>query len=103
MRYNDLQDKCKECEYMKPYALEMDGNHGCVCKKHQFSYFHKMADECNEYKINLETEYAQPVVHAKWIDRKDYHSCSNCEAVLEDYKWHYYAYCYHCGARMDGD
>lgn len=52
----------------------------------------------------LETEDVVPVIHAKWMDRKDYHSCSNCGAVLEeDYKWHYHAYCYHCGARMNAE
>lgn len=50
MRYNDLQDKCKECEHMKPWSLDMSGNHGCMCKKHQLDYFNKRTDECNEYK-----------------------------------------------------
>lgn len=57
-----------------------------------------------EFFIGYETEDVVPVIHAKWMDRKDYHSCSNCGAVLEeDYKWHYHAYCYHCGARMNAE
>lgn len=50
MRYNDLQDKCKQCEHMKPWSLDMSGNHGCMCKQHQLDYFNKRTDECNEYK-----------------------------------------------------
>lgn len=58
-----------------------------------------------EYELEKYIEEdVQPVIHAKWMDRKDYHSCSNCGAVLEeDYKWHYHAYCYHCGARMNAE
>lgn len=57
MRYNDLQDKCKECEHMKPWSLDMSGNHGCMCKKHQLDYFNKRTDECNEYKYLEESKH----------------------------------------------
>lgn len=50
MKYNDLQDKCKECEYMKPWSIDMGGNHGCMCEKHQLNYFNKRTGKCDEYK-----------------------------------------------------
>lgn len=35
---------------------------------------------------------------------KPCYRCSNCGAVLEeDYNWHNHNFCYHCGARMDGE
>lgn len=44
------------------------------------------------------------VIHAAWLDEKDHHKCSNCGAILEEeFYWRYYVYCYHCGARMDGE
>lgn len=55
MRYNDLQDKCKECEHMKPWSLDMGGNHGCMCKEHQLDYFNKRAEHCDKYK-HLESD-----------------------------------------------
>lgn len=54
MRYNDLQDKCKGCEHMKAWSLDMGGNHGCMCKKHQLEYFNKRTDECTEYQKRVE-------------------------------------------------
>lgn len=56
MNYNDLQDKCKGCEHLKPWSLDMSGNHGCMCKKHQLEYFNKRIDECTEYE-KLKTKW----------------------------------------------
>ncbi len=50
MRYDDLQEKCKECEHMKPWSLDMSGNHMCMCKKHQLDYFSKRTDKCGDYE-----------------------------------------------------
>lgn len=54
MKYNDLQDKCKVCEHMKPWALDMGGNHSCMCKEHQLDYFNKRTDKCPEYQKRKE-------------------------------------------------
>ncbi len=50
MKYNDLQDKSKKCEHMKTWSLDIGGNHGCMCTKHQWDYFNKRTEKCDEYK-----------------------------------------------------
>lgn len=50
MKYTDLQDKCKTCEHMKPWSLDMGGNHGCMCLIHQLDFFNKRVNNCTEYK-----------------------------------------------------
>lgn len=67
------------------------------------------SDEMNEYADKYR-EDVLPVIHAKWKPdeessvEKPCYRCSNCGAVLEeDYKWHNHNFCYHCGAKMDGE
>ena len=59
----------------------------------------------------LETIHEQPTVdpvkHGQWIDKYgdgDWH-CSCCGAIVENHEQDYrnWYFCYHCGARMDGD
>ena len=91
-RYIDA-DKAEE-KFKEIYCDNCDSRNGVKCRA---CGFRDGADVFSD----APTEDVQPVVHAKWIDRKDCHSCSNCGAVLEeDYKWHYHVYCYHCGAIM---
>lgn len=59
---------------------------------------------------NIPTVEANSDIHAKWEPdeessvEKPCYRCSNCGAVLEeDYKWHNHNFCYHCGAKMDGE
>lgn len=65
-----------------------------------------------EIIANFDTVDVKPVIviHAKWEPdeessvEKPCYRCSNCEAVLEeDYNWHNHNFCYHCGAKMDGE
>lgn len=58
----------------------------------------------------MPTVEAKPIIHAKWEPdeessvEKPCYRCSNCGAVLEeDYNWHNHNFCYHCGAKMDGE
>lgn len=67
------------------------------------------SDEMTEYADKYK-EDVLPVIHAKWEPdeessvEKPCYRCSNCGAVLEeDYNWHNHNFCYHCGARMDGE
>ena len=77
----------------------------------------KRIDEAtNEDFINglleamLEIDYCptvDPVKHGRWIDKYgdgDWH-CSCCGAIVENHEQDYrnWYFCYHCGARMDGD
>lgn len=48
-----------------------------------------------------------PVKHGQWIDKYgdgDWH-CSCCGAIVENHEQDYrnWYFCYHCGARMNGD
>ena len=48
-----------------------------------------------------------PVEHGQWIDKYgdgDWH-CTRCGAIVEKHEQDYrnWYFCYHCGARMDGD
>lgn len=56
MRYYDLQELCKTCEFMKPWSLDMSGNHGCSCLKHNLEYFYNKTKRnwCEDYKIEEE-------------------------------------------------
>lgn len=54
MRYNNLQKLCRECEHMKPYGLDMGGNHVCACLVHKLDYFNKRSDVCDAYIKNAE-------------------------------------------------
>ena len=49
MKYNELNEKCKDCVHMKPWSLDMSGNHACMCKEHQLEYFNKRAEDCSKY------------------------------------------------------
>lgn len=47
------------------------------------------------------------IKHGKWIDKYgdgDWH-CTRCGAIVEKHEQDYrnWYFCYHCGARMDGD
>ena len=33
MRFNDLPERCKDCQNLKVWALDMGGNHAVTCKK----------------------------------------------------------------------
>lgn len=41
---------------MKPWSLDMGGNHGCMCKEHQLDYFNKRIENCDKYKPLNETD-----------------------------------------------
>lgn len=50
MPYNDLQEKCKCCAFNKPYGLHMDGNHVCVCMKHQQDFYKGRTEKCGFFE-----------------------------------------------------
>lgn len=45
------------------------------------------------------------VKHECWIHDGEDRRCSGCKAIIEKDEWinHNWNFCYHCGARMDGD
>ena len=48
-----------------------------------------------------------PVKHGRWVDRYgdgDWH-CTRCGASVEKHEqvWRNWYFCYHCGAKMNGD
>lgn len=45
------------------------------------------------------------VKHEYWIHDGEDRRCSGCKAIIEKDEWlnHNWNFCYHCGARMDGD
>lgn len=52
MRYNDLTEKCKTCQNLKVWALDMGGNHECTCRKglsHKRMMIAKNV-ECEDYE-----------------------------------------------------
>ena len=52
--------------------------------------------------VDIHTIEAEPVVHGKWIDAREFcgdYMCSNCDALYGTNKFNY---CPNCGAKMDG-
>lgn len=47
MRFNDLPERCKTCQNLKVWSLDMGGNHGVACKKGSWNL--KKA-ECENYE-----------------------------------------------------
>lgn len=45
------------------------------------------------------------VKHEHWFNDGEDKRCSGCRAIIEIDEWlnHNWNFCYHCGARMDGD
>lgn len=63
-------------------------------------------DYAYRYDINeLPTIEAEPVNHGRWLDMETEPKCSVCGkySVNDKYATMHYAYCPHCGAKMDGD
>jgi hypothetical protein len=53
MRFNDLPEKCKSCQHLKAWSLDMGGNHGMTCRKGSKNLKKK---ECEEYEPYTEEE-----------------------------------------------
>lgn len=58
-------------------------------------------------EIAMEALKQPELKKGKWIKNKFYENalqCSNCDAYLdkEDWSRHYFYFCYHCGAFMEG-
>jgi hypothetical protein len=47
MRVNDLHERCKTCQNLKAWGLDMGGNHLITCKK---SSWNLEKEECEEYE-----------------------------------------------------
>lgn len=58
MKYNELPEKCKDCCYLKAWALYMDGNHEYCCKKHLSKFAFK--DDCKDYLPEEECYEVRP-------------------------------------------
>lgn len=63
--------------------------------------------EAKEVLKMLPAVDAVPVVHARWIEHKDEHQCSECHefTIVDFYVWKNmpFDYCPNCGAKMDGN
>lgn len=53
MRYNDLPEQCKSCQYLKVWALDMGGNHGVACVKGSCNF---KKEKCEEYKAEEDND-----------------------------------------------
>lgn len=49
----------------------------------------------------IPTADVQPVVHAHWVTQRNHSTCSNCGKYRGDWRTESFAYCQHCGAKMD--
>ena len=79
-------------EYLTEMFAQVMGD--CTCPLH-------IAAEIDQIVELAPTIDAVPVVHAKWIDAREYcgdYMCSNCDALYGTNK---FKYCPNCGAKMD--
>jgi hypothetical protein len=70
-----------------------------------FDGWNNSADDCAKNIKSIPAADVAPVVHARWIKYtgmgKVQWMCSKCSAEEKNPK--VANYCYHCGAKMDGD
>ena len=89
--------KCKECPY-DSYCY-----HESLCDVTMFNaldLLRKQQTEIGHLRKRLERK-SKWIVNTKKYGNDNYH-CLLCGAVLEkeEETWHYWQYCYHCGAHM---
>ena len=49
MRFNDLPERCKDCQNLKVWALDMGGNHAVTCKKGAWNIKNNKCDKKEVY------------------------------------------------------
>lgn len=58
MRFNDIPERCKSCQNMKVWGLDMGGNHLITCKKGSWNL---EKEECEEYEAEEDYEEFEEV------------------------------------------
>lgn len=86
-------------------ADEFEWCHDCKEYNQNAHCCHRWTKVISNTVNDLKTQGYEPVKHGYWVenDEGDYH-CSVCNAIVEsdEKSRHYWGYCYHCGAKMDG-
>ena len=77
-------------------------------KEHANEHFIFGIESVLEYVENLPAADVAPVVHGRWMHEETeggFHvwRCSRCGRGMNDNPEGMDFYCYHCGAKMDGD
>lgn len=89
--------RCKDCKYNQGSACDYSA---VWTRPNGFCQWGERKDD----KTDAPAVNAKPVKHGRWVKNEegDYH-CSECNAIVESEEryWHYWRYCYNCGARME--
>lgn len=105
MRLIDADALIEDLQYdVELDARALDGS-DIVGDREAIQFDKDCKQNCVDLLRNAPT--VDPVKHGRWIDKYgdgDWH-CSCCGAIVENHEQDYrnWYFCYHCGARMDGD